>query len=357
MITKQAIDYSHLLKQAADELLSPVVNHDRQRAAATQLYSLFSSITGVAEGSTHPDDVHEVKLASGKAIAPIDAARCVLDYQRTSKFLRGTKAAILTAQQRFPDTTIEILYAGCGPLAPLAIPLTSQFSSNEIRFTLLDVYERSLTTAQRLFQTLALSAYVRDYIECDATSYKHVRQNEIHVIVTEAMQRALEKEPQAAITMNLAPQLCEGGIFIPERITVDAWLCDLEKEFAQLPIESVGSRSLADDPGRLRIRLGRVLELTAASLRDLPAPDDKRDLESPEHFPPVVLTVPNGMNAELHVMLSTTITVFDSSVLSDYESGITTPLILHDLGKLPSGTRLEFQYCMGDKPGFRYRLL
>ncbi len=351
--------YSRLLRQITDDLLSPQVDSDRQRAATIQLYSLFSSITGIAEDSTHPDDLHEAQLAGGKAIAPKDAATCILDYNRTSKFLRGTKAAILATQRRFPDTTIEILYAGCGPFAPFAIPLTSQFSSSEIRFTLLDIHQRSLEAAQRLFQTLGLSAFVRDYVKGDATTYKHDAQKEIHVIITEAMQRALEKEPQAAITMNLAPQLCEGGIFIPESITIDACLCDLRTEFTHLPAESGGLDSLPDDPAarRLRMHLGRVLELTAESCRDLSARGDTEDPGDAAPFPKVVLTVPKNLDSELALMLSTSITVFDSIRLGDYESGLTCPAILHDVGKLPGGARLEFQYCVGAKPGFKYRLL
>jgi hypothetical protein len=350
--------HSRLLRQITDDLLSPQVDYGKQRAATIQLYSLFSSITGIAEDSTHPDDLHEAQLAGGKAIAPKDAARCILDYHRTSKFLRGTKAAILAAQQRFPDTTIEILYAGCGPFAPFAIPLTSQFSSSEIRFTLLDIHQRSLDAVQLLFQTLGLNAFVDDYIKSDATTYKHDEQKEIHVIITEAMQRALEKEPQAAITMNLASQLCAGGIFIPESITIDACLCDLRTEFTLLPAESVGLDSLPDDPaaGRVRIHLGRVLELTAESCRDLSAPGGKDDVDVAAPFPKVVITVPKGTDTELDLMLSTSITVFDSIVLGDYESGLTCPAILHDLGKLPGGARVEFQYRLGNKPGFKYRL-
>jgi hypothetical protein len=350
--------YSRLLRQITDDLLSAQVDDEKQRAATIQLYSLFSSITGIAD-STHPDDIHAAQLAGGKAIAPKDAATCILDYNRTSKFLSGTKAAILAAQQRFPDTTIEILYAGCGPFAPFAIPLTSQFSSSEIRFTLLDIHQRSLDAVQLLFQTLGLNAFVDDYIKSDATTYKHDEQKEIHVIITEAMQRALEKEPQAAITMNLASQLCAGGIFIPESITIDACLCDLRTEFTLLPAESVGLDSLPDDraAGRLRIHLGRVLELTAESCRELSVSGGKDDPDVAAPFPKVVITVPKDTDTELDLMLSTSITVFDSIVLGDYESGLTCPAILHDLGKLPGGARVEFQYRMGNKPGFEYRLL
>ncbi len=121
--------HSRLLKSLADVLLSPRAERGRLRAAAAELYSLFSSVVGVGDGSNHPNDSEETWLASGKAISPRDAARCVLDYRRTSKFLRGLHAAVLEARERFPDAAIEILYAGCGPFAPLAVPLTGRFSS------------------------------------------------------------------------------------------------------------------------------------------------------------------------------------------------------------------------------------
>jgi hypothetical protein len=152
-----------LLKQIADDLFQNK-DDDRLRAAATQLYSLCSSVTGIDESSMGTDDLNESRLSKGNAISPQNAARCVLDYRRTSKFLRGIQAAIVEAQKRFPNTTIEILYAGCGPFAPLAVPLTSRFSAGEIQFTLLDIHKRSLDAAQRIFQAFGLTSFVRDYI-------------------------------------------------------------------------------------------------------------------------------------------------------------------------------------------------
>lgn len=348
--------YSLLLEKIADELLSHQTADNKVNAAAG-LYSLCSSVTGIGDYSTHADDSHGTRLPSGEALSPRDAARCVLDYRRTSKFLRGLYAAILEARERFPNAAIEILYAGCGPFAPLAIPLTTRFNSAEIKFTLLDIHKRSLDAARRIFQAFGKSDFVRDYIQCDAASYRNDAPHVIHVVVVEAMQAALEREPQVAITMNLAPQLCPGGIFLPERITVDCYLCDLTKEFPAIPAETDAADSLSGgSKSRVRVNLGRVLELTAGSCHNLLAASNS-DEHGGTSLTAKLLNVSEDVDGELDLMLLTAVTVFDSIALDDNESGLTCPRILYDVGKTHGGEVIEFEYHLGDKPGFKYRSL
>lgn len=342
--------YNRLLQPLTDELLSPRADHGRLRAAAAGLYSLFSSVAGIGDDSNHPGDAEETGLAVGKAISPRDAARCVLDYSRTAKFLRGLHAAILEARRRFPDTTVEILYAGCGPFATLAVPLAGRFNPSEVRFTLLDINRRSLDAARHIFQTFGLSASVRDYIQCDAASYRLGAGRVIHVAVTETMQAALEHEPQVAVTLNLAPQLCRGAIFIPQRINIDLCLCDPAKEFTTVPAEVEGGDAPAEaGVGGRRIYLGRVFELDAESCRD---PSAAGDVTRPRDF---TIDVPESVG--LNVALLTSVTVFDSIALGEYESGLTCPRFLFDLGRVSVGARVEFAYRVGARPGFDYRFM
>jgi hypothetical protein len=172
------------------------------------------------------------------------------------------------------------------------------------------------------------------------------------------MQAALEKEPQVAVTMNLAPQLCPGGIFIPERITVDCYLCDPTKEFQSLPAEADAAHSLsAGVGGRVRVNLGRVLELTAEGCRNLSASVNGNEQGGVSLTPKLLLDIPKDLDGEFNLMLSTAVTVFGTIALDDYESGLTCPRILYDAGKTHRGKVIEFEYQLDDKPGFKYRSL
>ena len=90
----------------------------------------------------------------------------------------------------------------------------------------------------------------------------------LHILVIEAMQKALEKEPQVALTLNLARRLPDGGVLIPERIRLAACLADLGREFSLDPADHEGS--VPTEHARRRIDLGTILDLTSGTdLSDL----------------------------------------------------------------------------------------
>lgn len=331
------------LKSIAEKLFSS--NHPAElREAATEFYRLLSGITRISDDSDCRADAEAIFLDAGKAISPNDAARCVLDYARTVKFLRGIEAALREAQRRFPNQTIEILYAGCGPFATLAVPLAARFGANEIRFTLLDVHARSLESTRSIFETFGLQNLVREYVQADAATY--VCRTAPHIIVSETMQKALEKEPQAAIMLNLAPQLRRNGILIPEQISVDAYLYAPRKELSMMSAAS-DEREVSEDAfqtERVRIHLGRLLEINRGASFEIS--EDGR-------LPIIALDVPPDADKNLKLMLSTTVKIFETVVLEEYESAITTPLALRHFDWNGCGNRIEFTYSLGSFPGFK----
>ena len=306
-------------------------NDSELNHAVLKIHSLLSGISGINNDTT---DSLSITLPFGEAISPINAAWCVSDAARTSKFSRGIYAALVEAQQRFPNDAIEILYAGCGPFATLVMPLVTQFKADQIQITLVDVHARSLESAQHIIETLGMSDYIRDYVQSDAASYVHPRP--LHMVITETMQKALSKEPQVAITVNLAPQLCRGGIFIPERVTIDAYLSDPHKEYM------VGSRFPRD-----RIKLGNVFELTA---------EKAIEVITSGNLSAGAMDLPKEIAEWQKLMLATTITVFDGIVIGEYESGLTHPLWFHDFSGAKGGDRIEFKYCFENNPGFKWQI-
>lgn len=341
------------LRQITDELLLQN-NPEKLEQAVLRLHSLFSALTGIDDFEDFGMS-RDTLLSNGLAVSPKAAGGCSLDAARTSKFLRGIYAALLEAQKRFPNGPIEILYAGCGPFATLAIPLTTRFTAQQIQLTLVDIHPRAVEFAERTFLAFGLSEYVRDYIQGDAASYVH--RGALHMVITETMQKALSKEPQVAITLNLVPQLCRGGILIPEKVAVDVFLCDLRKEFS---VSAAGSNersssSGALEPDRVRIKIGRAFELTAEKAFELARMRGQNDFCVDPRLPSAVIDVPAKVDAEFDFILSTTITVFESVVLGEYESGLTHPVRLSDFSGAKCGCRVEFAYSLGVDPGLKHR--
>jgi hypothetical protein len=324
-----------------DTLLTSHEDAVRQRAAAIELLALLGELSGFV--GTAAANRGETVLPSGVALSALGAAECVTDFPRTAKFAAGLVEAVRSTLARVPGTRIEIVYAGCGPFALLALPLTTRFTADAIGFTLIDVHRSSIERARRLFDVLGIGRYVNDWVEADATRYEHGRP--YHVLVSETMRRRLASEPQVAITLKLAPQLAPGGVLVPERIAIDAYLDDLsEAELAE-------SHGDAPMPGRGRrtgvVELGTVFDVTAS-------------LERPDAdgaFAPVTVEVPATITGPRHLVLATRIQVFGDVVLDDYESGLTWPTVLTPLGRVGSGDRVELRYVLGQEPGFRYDVL
>jgi hypothetical protein len=169
-------------------------------------------------------------------------------------------------------------------------------------------------------------------LNADATGYQHTDAPQL--IIVETMQKALEQEPQVAVTANLAPQLGLGGVFIPERITVELGLADLSGEAADIDRGGCGIAC----PRHL---LGTMLELSAATTT------------AAETLNLGTFTVPQLDDlAQLDLAMFTHIHVFSQYQVHDYDSEITLPLKCHDVKALCGGDQLQVSYALGPYPKF-----
>ena len=287
----------------AGTLLNESATREELDRAASELLDFLASIAPCTGAEAIP-------LVCGTAIAPADAARCTKDGLRTAMFLRGALAAIEEAQRRFAGECIEVVYAGTGPYAPLAVPLMPRFSPGEVRFMLIDIHPSAVAALRGVIAHFGLEPLVRATIAADATSYQHP--SNFHVLICETMQRALTVEPHVAITRHLASQLHERGVVVPQRVSVDL---------------VVGQR------------VGSAVELTLETARDAQYWSQPRVLRMPAVTPHAPAT------------LATAITTFGPHELREYDSGLTHPEILWDLANWEEGEEVELWYESSARPG------
>ena len=252
---------------------------------------------------------------------------CLDDFARTVQFIRGVHDAITTIRKHIDERPVRVLYAGCGPWAPLAIPLMSVLSSNDVRFTLLDIHRESIESAKRLVEAFGFSNYVTTFEVADAATYQ-IGEPLPDLIVIEMLRTALQSEPQVAVATHLHRQ-APNAMMVPEEVRVDLSLID-------------NAREHTDVEARDRIHIGTLLKLD-------------RDTLGACKFEPVTLTLPDFDQARYRPMFLTTIRVYDGHHLRDYDSGITIPKRVNL--RCGPGDQLEFRYEVSRDPGIAVRVI
>jgi hypothetical protein len=272
------------------------------------MYADLATATRLAELSA----VH-ISTPGGLALSPVDAAECVLDYWRTVTFIRGVAAALATARTRFHGK-VHVLYAGTGPFAPLVLPLLLVQRFPDFEFTFIDIHEDSCRAVLSLLDWLDLAAPGCRVVHADASVYQP--SIPAHVVIVEAMNQALSREPQVAIVCKLARHLVSRGILIPECIRV--------------------SLAVVDDYGREVESAPAVLLL---------------ELDRAAAVPPPTLVMLPTLRSGQALALVTQVRVFGEISLENNDSAITLPRHLPELRMLAGG-RVSVRYGTEPLPRF-----
>ncbi len=164
----------------------------------------------------------------------------------------------------------------------------------------------------------------------DATAYKVDYPYDI--IISETMQAGLKKEPQVAIMQNLIPQCSVDTIFIPEQITIEAYLKRRGIWDGDRLIEEGGETN-------------RLCELFSVNKTNLDSSTYRKVVNLPEMF-----------NKPYDLLLYTTIRVFDNEVLGLNDCSLNMPLRYYELrDNCPKA--IEFWYNQSDKPKIESKTL
>jgi len=314
----------------------------------SEVMEMKAILLEAASASVNSFSLDDTRTDNGLALAPEWAAQCIDDYVRTITFIRGIHQAIQEVlrmrQESNDETPIRVLYAGSGPLAPLAIPLLSLFSQNEIVYTILDIHEASVASVKRIVHSLRLGSSVIKVERTDAASYQILDNSSSiehlpDIIVCEVMQEALEDEPQVAVTRNLLRQVPDETIFIPK---------DIQIKFAMVVGET------GDEEKRL-LNLGTAFQLNKETVTEW------KQLEAGVgSLPGQVLSFPSDIDVAFEPAILTEVQVYGDHILTDNQSGVTVVRVGGEAQLLERnyqpGDMVRFYYQLGDKPGLRAEL-
>ncbi len=321
----------------ASYLLDNHIVPEHEESIIDRIHELFSEVAIVSGFDGAEEWKVDMQASSGWAISVNEAARCLLDYRRTGQFFRGFHKAICEAKLKFPGETIEILYAGCGPYAPFFTLIAPLFSPDEVQFTLIEINGDSLTIAKMLIGEMGMNGYLRDCYEADATLFQVPDTQRYHILFTETMDTALEREPMVSILLNLIPQLRKDVLLVPRNVTVEG-VFFREKDLSN-GMDGLWNLDNKDEG----YSLGIVMDMDEAlkTYLSMPTPEDNI-------FHELQLEMPDPSWRE-YFALFTTVEIWDGVFLYKNESDI-TDLRVRKLDDLPACDYINFEYALVDEP-------
>lgn len=183
-----------------------------------EAYIVFKDITNITGYDMELNHMAAVPTSTGMALGLNHAAQCLLDYQRTFKFLKGISLAIRNTQDKYPNEVVNVFYAGCGPYAPFITLIAPLFDESKLKFSILEINGESLDLAKNLISELGQNGYVKNYYRADAVNFQINEPHKYKILVSETLDALLYRESYVPIIHNLTRQLNEEVIVIPNNV-------------------------------------------------------------------------------------------------------------------------------------------
>lgn len=315
-----------------------ISDHTKRAKRLSDFYSRLSAVQHSQE--------NEVSVKGGIALSSSGAADCVDDYLRTIYFIKGIYKALTKLAADFPERSINILYAGCGPYATLILPLLPLFNKERINAILLDINAESIESVRHLLTVTGLDEYALQLIETDAITYTKPKDFTIDLAISETMHYALTREPQVAIVKNIVKQLPPHGILIPEEIRIDLvyTFLDHEPSLKNAVNEVKGHNEMQPYTHHVFVdRLFTINKELSSISHDSKFESDFYDL--PESF----TEIPD-------VCIFTELRIFEDIELKTAESYITNPYCVVSLYSITEYSKIQLIYDFSEIPKWSYNV-
>jgi hypothetical protein len=305
--------------------------------AVKKLSEFFNTIAADITFELSADN--EKNIAGGQALSTYHAAACTNDYLRTCYFIKGIFRALTTLQTDFPNKTLNIIYAGCGPFATLLLPLLPLYESTLVDAVLLDINASSLQFVEKFISLLHLEEYYIKLVEADATKYQIPDGWDTDLFISETMHYALTAEPQVAITRNFIPQLLPHTVFIPTQIHINMVYTSFGRE-PFIKSSQDASQTTKDKPEPARLFIDRLFSIGKNAAEIITSTSIK------SRFYPV----PQNWETYPDLCIFTEVNIYEDLTLGTAESLITNPYCITSLYHLRAHSEFQLEYDYSETP-------